>query len=516
MSKSPNVVFILSDQHNAKCLGHQGHPDVKTPNLDKLAADGVRFENCISQNPICTPSRMCFLSGQYCHNHGYYGLSGPAPQGLPTVLGHFRRHGYRTAALGKIHCPEYWVEDDCDLFHETCGCSIGGRSQAYTDYLKARGLLDKEDHGSMPEFGAKGRQTFEGRPSLVSYRDGQEGWIAARSDDFLRVAAGSSTPFFLHVSLPKPHQCYTPAREFWDLYEEDALTLPPNADNEDPHRAPHLKATAEQFRSGEWTLFEPRTFEAGRLRKLHGYLGNISHVDHAVGEILASLDNHGLAENTIVIYSSDHGDYACEHGIMEKAPGISHDAITRIPFIWRCPGQFGAGQIREELVESVDVSQTLCALCGLPALETSDGNDISHLLRGDEGAVRQIAVTEFAWSKSVRKGDWRLVWYPREMFADTYPDGFGELYNLRDDPWEMRNRFFEPDCREKVAELRADLLDWLVTTTRPATVLGASDKGGNLSESSPQRITRYRCTVNRDRKLPPGWIRSDLSPRNYL
>ena len=90
MSGRPNILFILSDQHNAKVLGCKGHPDVKTPNLDRMAGEGVRFENAITQNPICTPSRVCWLSGQYCHNHGYYGLSGPNPKGLPTVLGYFK------------------------------------------------------------------------------------------------------------------------------------------------------------------------------------------------------------------------------------------------------------------------------------------------------------------------------------------------------------------------------------------------------------------------------------------
>lgn len=91
----PNVLFILSDQHNAKVLGHKGHPVVRTPHLDRMAAEGVRFDTAICQNPICTPSRMSFLSGQYCHNHGYYGLSGPNPNGLPSILGHFRQAGHR-------------------------------------------------------------------------------------------------------------------------------------------------------------------------------------------------------------------------------------------------------------------------------------------------------------------------------------------------------------------------------------------------------------------------------------
>ena len=98
MAERPNILFVISDQHNAKVLGHAGDPNVRTPNLDRLAGQGVRFDCAIAQNPICTPSRMSFLSGQYCHNHGYYGLSGPNPRGLPTLLGRLRRGGWRSAA----------------------------------------------------------------------------------------------------------------------------------------------------------------------------------------------------------------------------------------------------------------------------------------------------------------------------------------------------------------------------------------------------------------------------------
>jgi choline-sulfatase/uncharacterized sulfatase len=509
MAKRPNVLFILSDQHNAKVLGHQGHPDVKTPNLDRLASQGVRFDRAVTQNPICTPSRMCWLSGQYCHNHGYYALSGPNPGGLPTVLGHFRRFGYATGAIGKIHCPEYWVEDDCDLFHETCGCSIDGRSPAYAAYLAERNLTGLEDHGAMQEFGKRGGQTCEGRPSKVSYEDGQEGWIVRQAIPFMRECDEQEKPFFLHVSLPKPHQCYTPAQEFWDLYDESKLHLPPNADYEMVGKAPNLRRAAQGWRNRQWQLFEPKTFEAGRLRKLHGYLGNISHVDHAVGELLAFLDESGLADDTIVVYSSDHGDYATEHGIMEKAPGISSDAITRIPYIWRWPKHFPAGQVAKELVETVDMAPTLCALTGVDALETADGKDISHLLHGESGEVRRIGVTEFVWSKSVRKGDWRLVYYPPEMFPEDHPGGFGELYNVADDPWEMTNLYFEPEHAAKVRELERDLTDWLVTTTRPATVHPLKPY------DTKQGITRYHHTVNADGKINPDRIKT-IAGQNYV
>lgn len=507
MSDRPNVLLILSDQHNAKVLSHEGHPDVETPNLDRLAGQGVRFRTAITQNPICTPSRVSWMSGQYCHNHGYYGLSGPNPRGLPTIFGHFRRHGYRTAAVGKIHCPEYWVEDDTDLFHETCDCSIGGRSAAYAEYLAERGLTDLEDHGAMQEFGDRGRQTVEGRPSMVSYEDGQEGWAVRQAIDFMDECAREGQPFFAHVSLPKPHQCYTPAQPFWDLYRQSELTLPPNAEYDMSGKAPHLRRAAERWRTSDWQLFEPKTFEAGRLRKLHGYLGNVSHVDFAVGELMDWIDESGLGEDTIVVYSSDHGDYACEHSIMEKAPGICADAITRVPMIWRWAGRFKFGHAAEEVVESVDFTATVCALAGLPALETSDGRDISHLLRGESGEVHRCGVTEFAWSKSLRRGKWRLVYYPPEMFPDEYPQGFGELYDLEADPWEMQNLYFDPEHREVVRDLTDELLRWLITTTRPTTVHPPT------RWSSPQAVTRYNNTVNADGATSPDRFRPG---GNYL
>ena len=225
--------------------------------------------------------------------------------------------------------------------------------------------------------------------------------------------------------------------------------------------------------------------------------------------MLEFLRDKGLDEDTIVIYTADHGDYACEHGIMEKAPGICADAITRIPFVWRWPGQFEAGHVAEELAEAVDVSATLCSLAGLDALETSDGKDLSRLLSGESGDVRDVAVTEFAWSKSIRKGKHRLVYYPPGMFAEEYPGGFGELYDLEADPWEMKNLYFDPDRQGLIREIERDLLDWLVTTTRPATVLGSS------TPQSSQTITRYHNTTNHDLKTHPDRLK-EMGHGNYL
>jgi arylsulfatase A-like enzyme len=275
-----------------------------------------------------------------------------------------------------------------------------------------------------------------------------------------------------------------------------------------------MREMAEHWRRAEWTLFEPRTFEAGRLRKLHGYLGNVSHVDHAVGEVLGRLDERGLSEDTIVVYTTDHGEYACEHGMMEKAPGICSDAVTRIPMIWRWEGRLKAGHVAREIVEAVDLPNTLASPAGLEPLETSDGKDVSHLLRGGSGEVRKTGVTEFAWSRSVRKGKHRFVCYPREMFRDGHPDGFGELYDLERDPWEMENLYFRPEYAGLVRELRDDLLDWIVTTSRPATVQPAVRFTGRQSE------TRYGNSVDADGRFHPDrirrWIGRGGAYRNYV
>ncbi len=516
----PNILFLVADQHNAKVLGHQGHPDAQTPNLDRLAREGCRFNSAITQNPICTPSRVSFLSGQYPHNHGYYSLSGPNPGGLPNIFGHFRHFGYFTAAMGKIHCPEYWVEDDCDVFHETnswLAGSVVGRSAAYTRFLRERGVEALEDHILLPEFGERGRQSVEGRPSPLAFEESQEGWLADTAIKTMQSAQARGQPFLLHLSFPRPHQCTTPCQEFWDLYSADELSLPPNADYdlEQAGKAPHMIASARRWREGDWQLFEPKTFEAGRRRKLQGYLGAVSQVDAAMGRLLDYIRAAGLADNTIIVYTSDHGDYAAEHGIMEKAPGICSDAITRVPLIWWAPGRIKPDCAVDAVVELVDISNTLCALAGVDPMETSDGRDLSALLAGGAGDQQRIGVTEFAWSKSIRKGQYRLVHYPRAFFPDEYPAGFGELYDLDADPWEMRNLYFDPDYEHIARELREELLEWLITTTRPGTVSGVNSARFDAPELNQQRLLRYQAVVNHDGKINPARLRRAKN-KNYL
>lgn len=509
MSTARNVIFILADQLNANFLGHAGHPQVLTPHLDRLAAEGVRFSDAVCANPICTPSRVSFLSGQYCHNHLYYGLFGPNPGGLPSFLGHCRQRGFHTAAIGKIHCPDGWIESHSVVFHETCNSSVGGRSQAYLSFLGARQRL--EDSLLMPEFGEHGRQSMDARPSPLTFAESQEGWIAAETIRQIDRARSEGKPFAIHASLPRPHQCTSPSREFWELYERIELQFPPTVEDSASAagKAPHLVEKSRFWRQTPWALLEPRTFLAARERKLRGYLAAVSQVDAAVGVILDHLRSSGLEKDTLVIFSADHGEYVTAFGIMEKAPGICADAVTRIPLIVRCPGMPAHRTVAEQ-VHAVDVAPTICALLGLDPLVTADGQDLCALLRGDNGAKspHRVTVTEFAWSKAVRKGRWRLVWYPVAFFADAHPDGFGELYDLVDDPWERRNRWHDADCRDVKADMERELLNWLVTTTRPRTTMGASTH----PSLAPGATAQFRCLVQADGKIPGQTLLANASP----
>lgn len=466
-----NVLEIIADQHQAACLGCAGHPQVLSPHIDRLAREGVRFTAAYTQNPICTPSRTSILSGQYCHNHGYYGLSGPRPEALPSFLSHFRAHGYRTAGIGQLHTPNdprNWLEDHVDLFADSFESVAGvARDTAYYDQIRAHGLLEVEDfrfgYELHPEL------CLEGMPSKLPFELSQEGHAVQTAMEFMDECGDQ--PFCVQVSLERPHQVFYPAQRFWDLYPED-LTLPATINQDPSGRPPHFQAAFAAFHQWQGGL-EPHGFEAAARRLWRGYLACITHTDHAVGLLLDYLDRKGLAENTLVIYHADHGGYSGTHGIQEKAPGICSDAVCRIPFLWRVPGHTVAGHVCPHLVENVDVAPTLTTLCWLPPMETTDGRDLSGLLAGGDTPVREVAVTELPWSKALRWGPWRFVHYQPEMFGgqDT-----GELYHLERDPNETQNLYHDPAHRDTVHACRRLLLEWLIRTTRVRSVWPPNDE----------------------------------------
>ena len=468
MTQPLNVLFVMTDQHIAGATGYEGHAQAITPNMDRLAKEGTWFRHCYTANPICTPTRVSILSGQFCHNHGYYGLGGPTPRDLPSFLGHFREHGYRTGLFGKGHLPEHplqWARDHCDAYHELFRNTSD--FYAYRMKLAEAGFPDETDYNNLPDQPGTGNNMRDARPSKLPFELSVEGHSNRLAMQFMDQAVNDDKPFCLEVSYFRPHQVYTPAQQFWDMYDDD-LDLPPGAFDADlSGRPPHFQQMAERGRTMTGH-YEPSDPESRMRRVWKGYLACISHCDHALGELLDYLDERGLAENTLVIYTSDHGAYTGTFGVPEKAPGICSEQVCRIPFIWRMPGTTKPRRV-DQLAHNTDIAPTICSLAGLPEMATVDGKDITPLLQGRDEPIHDVVVTEHPWSKSIRWRNWRLVHYQPEMFDGQFN---GELYDIEADPWETTNLFDEPEHAATVNEGRQLLLEWLIRTTQRNTALG--------------------------------------------
>ncbi len=439
--KRPNILFLFSDQHNARCLSCAKHPDVQTPNLDRLAAGGIRFTNTYTQNPICTPSRISVLASLYPSTHGYYGLYGPEPvMPMTSMFRYFKEQGYRTGALGKLHTPRYWIERDCQFVYD--------EFIEFPKYLEGAGFYDSNDNRRFTG-------NRDGNPSALPLEHSCETVLAKQTLRFLRNQGepedrgADDAPWMAWVTFARPHQPYTPSEPYASMYPPDAIHLPPTSATE-----------TEEIRQRR----QEQKFHEANLRKMVStYLGLVSQVDYGIGLVLDALEERGEADNTIIIYSADHGDFAGEHGLFEKKGGISTRAITRIPLIIKFPEKISAGGICDEIVEAVDLFPTLCELTGLEIPNHVQGRSFTPLLRDKPHPIRENALTENPYRKVLATKRWRYV-----ANIDGQED---ELYDLERDPWELQNRIHDPEYADVARRMLRTLLERVAQARRPITTL---------------------------------------------
>ncbi|HKJ90140.1 MAG TPA: sulfatase-like hydrolase/transferase [Oceanipulchritudo sp.] len=504
-AQRPNIIFVFSDQHSDKATPWGAHPTrVRAPHLARLAEEGTRFSNAFCQSPRCTPSRVSFLSGQYCLNHGYHGLGGNADSfSAPTLFSLMKKAGYRTGVFGKDHTPTGFFKTDLDQRLVADPRDPDGRP--YEDYLRAKGLLQQRDDIDFAEWKATGRKgaSLDARPSRLTFEDQVETWATDRAIDFINTSG--DTPFCLWLSFQRPHQSYTPPQTFWDLYSKDDIVLPPNSNDSLDGKAPSQKQLREQQQAGHFSIFEPSDWESMRRRMLHGYMGCVSLVDACLGRLMDQLDRSGLRENTVLVYASDHGDFAGEHGLFEKQPGISYNAILKVPFLWSWPGHIREGVVVEELTESVDLLPTLLDLAGLPSCDSCDGVSLQPWLRGSQRTqLREFAVTENNISRTIQNREEKLTVWPAGFFGEDTP-AFLEFYDLVNDPWEEVNRAGDPAFSRRVNALRLALYDWVTWHWRPRTKPGpavAPGHPGNDSKGNP---------LGPDGRINPVYLRRFLA-----
>ncbi len=474
----PNILFIVTDQHRADCLGCYGNDLINTPHIDALAAEGVRVERAYVTNPLCTPARASILTGQSVSGHGVWNNGVPLPKSATTLADFLAERGYRTAAIGKLHltpqqpgCPgfpenaDFWNADpEPDWHGPYCGFQEVQLCVGHSNLIGHYGQYIKHNHPKL--VGKYDRKYALADPTGAphSWKSGFPvehhscTWIGDRAVDFLRSLDGR--PFFAHCSFLFPHFPFAPPAPYCYQYSPEDIIVPERREGDLEGKPEHVMRYHRAPRTGPGRVAMCDVTEA-QMREIiaHTY-GMVSLVDDTVGRMLAALDEMGLAEDTIVMFCSDHGELLGDHGLLYKGP-YHYEGLLRIPMLWRWPTGLPAGRAAEGLVSQSDIAPTVLDMLGMDPWPEIEGRSQLPLLRGEEESVREAVVVEYHGGKSRPTEGMRLKTVVTERWKLTHYVGesFGELYDLENDPGELVNLHENSAHAEVRARLTEQLLD---------------------------------------------------------
>ena len=461
-SRPKNVLFLLSDQHRPQSLGLQGDPHAHTPNLDAFARTGMRFDQTYCSNPVCAPSRASILTGLYTHNHQAWNNATPWPFEFRTMAHHFSRAGYMSALIGKMHFVDAQTHGfDYRLDFNDWFQYLGPKTKLYADELSransGSGLPQIDD--LWRDFGDpwKGVREIDdrkgavhiGRASKIPEQDHFESFVARESVRFLK-RFGKQTPFFLISSYLKPHDPFMPPQRFADMFHAGDMRLPETYGKVDLDRVPNEIRRRILNEPGN-----PEIKDSALARqRIAMYYGNLAHVDDCLGRVLDTLRELDLEKDTIVIYSSDHGEMLGEHGLWHKF--VFYEPSAGVPLFIRVPGLTQEGAVSRAPVSLVSLLPTLLDLCDLPIPSGLDEQPLTPFLHEPQREAKQPVYSEFALTTKnakymIRRGEWKYSFYVNDM---------PELYNLRNDPSEMNNLALDAEHRSRADELKAELFAW--------------------------------------------------------
>lgn len=397
------------------------------------------------------PSRASLLTGKVPSAHGVrWNTGGLAPHEV-TITRRLRDAGYQTAAIGKMH----WGDSRADFGFEYVnelddgGISAGGAGPTRREHLRASGSADLPDVTTLPEYGP----TYGAVASPLSVDDHVDGFIATETRRFLRER-DRARPFFCWTSFHGPHLPLDPVTPWDSHYDPDDIPLPALDEAELDAKPPEQRAFQQNTRRGN-RLGDYRrvTRDRPRLaRFLAHYWAKISMIDYLIGQLARELSEVGAADDTVVVMTSDHGDFAGHHDLLFKN-AFCYDDLLRVPLIVSAPGLLSA-RVVDDFVEEIDLPVTMLRLAGLEPHRGTQGEDLRPLLTGTGSGARTEVYAEAVDQRMIRTREWKLVHYAGKPY--------GELYDLRNDPGETTNRYDDPDCAPIRDELRAMLLDRVV------------------------------------------------------
>jgi len=503
--RTPNIIFINTDQQRADTLGCYGNSIVKTPNIDKLASEGVTFLNAHCTHPLCSPSRATWITGEYIHSHGLWRNGTELSEDRDNVVKALKENGYKTAAIGKLHltpyhgdpsvfaesvskdnkdnvvtddmCWKYWKEFNRNYYgfdHVELGIGHGDYGMTGGHY----GLWIKENHSDklplfLRENGLSEDTSYDAWKSAVPMEIHSATWITDRVDCFLDK--NKDKPFFLSIGFQEPHPPFAPPKPYCDMYDPKDMPLPSRKEGEWPDELPeHILHYFTRANFGEIT--EEREKEILAL-----YYGMVSLVDDAVGRILEAVKKYGLEDNTVIVFTSDHGDWMGDHSLHLKG-AVHTRGLTRIPLIIKWPKVSKAGRKVNSVNSQLDLAATFYDIAKLKPHPTNQGVSLKEILMGVKESNRDYALIEhrhecydetggFANNvyghlskeekkkeaqkelinhldkdiiiKTVVTDDYRLSYIPAL--------NYGELFDLKTDPLELNNLWSKDDELQNTA-----------------------------------------------------------------
>ena len=437
--KRPNILFIISDEHNASVMGCAGNTIIHSPNLDRLAAGGVMFDNCYCNSPLCVPSRLSLTSGKYASRVGAWNNNCTLPSAdypsLPRVL---NAAGYESFLCGKMHYESTrrygFTEIGGDMNQ---GIMPGfGERRAPDDLAPEPGISNRFD---------------EFHPGEHSHVLDHDRAVTAGTVEFLKNRKEGDAPFFLLAGYLAPHFPLIVPEKYWDEYKGKVPmpVVPEGYLDSLPRNYKHLRVGFNVEDVPEDIVRKGREL----------YYGLVQWVDEEIGKVMQALDAAGLAEDTVIVYTADHGENMGEHGLWWK--NCLYDTADRVPLIVRWPGHWRGGQHRTGACSLVDVVQTVAEVGGAKVPGDWNGDSMKGWLDNPEAHWKDLAVSEYyahniaSGYAMIRMGAFKYVYHTR---PDAGHEPERELYDLKTDPGELHNLAGKPEYKDKIADMHTRLV----------------------------------------------------------
>ncbi len=486
MSDRPNILLITSDQQHWDTLGIE-NPLIQTPHLDRLCREGTRFHRAYCPNPTCTPTRATLLTGLMPSQHGAWTLGTKLREDLPTLPGILSGEGYYTGLIGKAHFQplrgnetypsierhptlrdlDFWRNFKGDWYGfdrvETARMHAdeGHAGGHYAVWMEEKGCANWQDFFQLPDtMEDSRRETYTHDGDLRKWDLPEEyhytTWTGERTVAMMDEALEEEKPFFIWSSFHDPHPPYIVSEPWASMYDPAEMKPGQAFPGEHDHNPDHFRFGAQDRNPEFWEAackdqgaihgagFQAGFSEEALKKDIACYYGMVSFMDKEIGRILDALDERGLAENTVVVFTTDHGHFLGQHGLTAKA--IHHyEDLLRLPFIVRMPGKVPAGDVSSDLQNLVDLPRTFLSGAGVTVPIHLQGVDQWPSWSG-EGPVREWSITEN------HHGYTRF--HMNTLVTDRYKltvhrdSDQGELFDLQEDPGEVRNLWSDPDVRE--------------------------------------------------------------------